>query len=153
MNTLNVGDLVPIFSCADEKGTIHNLEDYKGKKLVVFFYPKASTPGCTAEACDLRDHYQELKNAGYSLLGVSADSQKKQLNFSNKHEFPFPLLADENKEVINAFGVWGLKKFMGKEYDGIHRKTFIVDGDGQVERVIDKVKTKAHAAQILEADA
>ena len=153
MNTLNVGDLVPNFSCTDEKGTIRNLEDYKGKKLVVFFYPKASTPGCTAEACDLRDHYQELKNAGYSLLGVSADSQKKQLNFSNKHEFPFPLLADENKEVINAFGVWGLKKFMGKEYDGIHRKTFIVDGDGKVERLIDKVKTKAHAAQILEADA
>ena len=153
MNTLKVGDLVPNFSCADEKGILHNLEDYKGKKLIVFFYPKASTPGCTAEACDLRDHYQELKNAGYSLLGVSADSQKKQLNFSNKYEFPFPLLADENKEVINAFGVWGLKKFMGKEYDGIHRKTFIVDGDGKVERVIDKVKTKAHAAQILEADA
>ena len=117
------------------------------------FTPKASTPGCTAEACDLRDHYQELKNAGYSLLGVSADSQKKQLNFSNKYEFPFPLLADENKEVINAFGVWGLKKFMGKEYDGINRKTFIVDGDGKVVRVIDKVKTKVHAAQILEADA
>tara|TARA_B110000037_G_scaffold96851_1_gene113534 strand:- start:201 stop:662 length:462 start_codon:yes stop_codon:yes gene_type:complete len=153
MNTLNVGDLVPNFSCADEKGAIHNLEDYKGKKLIVFFYPKASTPGCTAEACDLRDHYQELKNAGYSLLGVSADSQKKQLNFSDKYEFPFPLLADENKEVINAFGVWGLKKFMGKEYDGIHRKTFIVDGVGKVVRVIDKVKTKAHAAQILEPNA
>jgi peroxiredoxin Q/BCP len=153
MNTLNVGDLVPNFSCADEKGAIHNLEDYKGKKLIVFFYPRASTPGCTAEACDLRDHYQELKNAGYSLLGVSADSQKKQLNFSDKYEFPFPLLADENKEVINAFGVWGLKKFMGKEYDGIHRKTFIVDGVGKVVRVIDKVKTKAHAAQILEPNA
>ena len=153
MNTLNVGDLVPNFSCADEKGIIHNLEDYKGKKLIVFFYPKASTPGCTAEACDLRDHYQELKNAGYSLLGVSADSQKKQLNFSDKYEFPFPLLADENKEFINAFFVWGLKKFMGKEYDGIHRKTFIVDGEGKVERVIDKVKTKAHAAQILEPNA
>jgi len=153
MNTLKVGDLVPNFSCADEKGILHNLEDYKGKKLIVFFYPKASTPGCTAEACDLRDHYQELKNAGYSLLGVSADSQKKQLNFSTKYEFPFPLLADENKEVINAFGVWGLKKFMGKEYDGIHRKTFIIDGAAKVERVIDKVKTKAHAAQILDADA
>ena len=153
MNTLNVGDLVPNFSCADEKGAIHNLEDYKGKKLIVFFYPKASTPGCTAEACDLRDHYQELKNAGYSLLGVSADSQKKQLNFSDKYEFPFPLLADENKEVINAFGVWGLKKFMGREYDGIHRKTFILDGEGKVERVIYKVKTKAHAAQILEPNA
>ena len=150
MNTLKEGDLAPSFSCADETGTLHRLEDFKGKKLVVFFYPKASTPGCTAEACDLRDHYEELKNAGYSLLGVSADSQKKQENFSKKHDFPFPLLADENKDVINAFGVWGLKKFMGKEYEGIHRKTFIIDGEGKVERLIDKVKTKAHAAQILE---
>jgi len=150
MNTLKEGDLVPNFSCLDETGTLHRLEDYKGKKLVVFFYPKASTPGCTAEACNLRDHYEELKSAGYSLLGVSADAQKKQQNFSKKYNFPFPLLADENKEVINAFGVWGLKKFMGKEYDGIHRKTFIVDGQGKVKRVIDKVKTKAHAAQILE---
>tara|TARA_B100000767_G_scaffold275784_2_gene315569 strand:+ start:515 stop:967 length:453 start_codon:yes stop_codon:yes gene_type:complete len=150
MNTLKEGDLVPNFSCADETGTLHRLEDYKGKKLVVFFYPRANTPGCTAEACDLRDHYEELKNAGYSLLGVSADSQKIQQNFSNKHNFPFPLIADENKDVINAFGVWGLKKFMGKEYDGIHRKTFIIDGKGKVERVIDKVKTKEHAAQILE---
>ena len=150
MNTLKEGDLVPNFSCLDETGTLRRLEDYKGKKLVVFFYPKASTPGCTAEACNLRDHYEELKSAGYSLLGVSADAQKKQQNFSKKYNFPFPLLADENKEVINAFGVWGLKKFMGKAYDGIHRKTFIVDGQGKVERVIDKVKTKAHAAQILE---
>jgi peroxiredoxin Q/BCP len=149
MNTLKVGDLVPNFSCPDETGTVHSLEDYRGKKLVIFFYPKASTPGCTAEACDLRDHYSELKNAGYSLLGVSADNQKRQLNFSNKYEFPFPLLADENKEVIEAFGVWGLKKFMGKEYDGIHRKTFIVDEEGKVVRVIDKVKTKVHDSQIL----
>lgn len=150
MNTIKEGDLVPNFSCADETGTLHRLKDYKGKKLVIFFYPKASTPGCTAEACDLRDHYEELKNAGFSLLGVSADSQKKQQNFSKKHNFPFPLLADENKDVINAFGVWGPKKFMGKEYDGIHRKTFIIDGEGKIERVIDKVKTKEHAAQILE---
>jgi peroxiredoxin Q/BCP len=151
MNTLKVGDLVPNFSCPDEKGIVHSLEDYKGKKLVVFFYPKASTPGCTAEACDLRDHFKELKDAGYSLLGVSADSQKKQQNFSSKYEFPFPLLADEEKTVINAFGVWGLKKFMGREYDGIHRKTFLIDETGKVEHVIDKVKTKAHAAQILDA--
>ena len=153
MTTLKIGDIAPNFQSLDEAGNSISLSDYKGKKLVLFFYPKASTPGCTAEACDLRDHYQELKNAGYSLLGVSADSQKKQLNFSDKYEFPFPLLADENKEVINAFGVWGLKKFMGKEYNGIHRKTFIVDGEGKVERVIDKVKTKAHAAQILEPNA
>ena len=152
MNTLKAGDLAPNFSCADETGKVHNLTDYQGKKLVVFFYPKASTPGCTAEACDLRDHFAEIKDAGYSLLGVSADSQKKQLNFSNKYEFPFPLLADENKEVIEAFGVWGLKKFMGREYDGIHRKTFIVNEEGKVQRVIDKVKTKVHAAQILNSE-
>ncbi len=122
----------------------------KEKKLVVFFYPKASTPGCTAEACDLRDHYKQLQDAGYALLGVSADSVKRQRNFSAKYDFPFPLLADEAKQVINAFGVWGPKKFMGKEYDGIHRMTFIVDENGLVERVINKVKTKEHAALILE---
>ena len=153
MNTLKAGDLVPNFSCKDETGKVHKLTDYEGKKLIVFFYPKASTPGCTVEACNLRDHYQELTDAGFSLLGVSADSEKKQFNFSKKYEFPFPLLADENKEVIEAFGVWGLKKFMGKEYDGIHRKTFLVDETGKVERVIDKVKTKDHAAQILDSDA
>ena len=129
---------------------MQSLSDYTGQKVVVFFYPKANTPGCTAEACDLRDHYKELQDAGYALLGVSADSVKKQRNFSEKFDFPFPLLADENKEVINAFGVWGPKKFMGKEYDGIHRKTFIIDEEGTVSRVIDKVKTKEHASQILE---
>ncbi|MCF8714353.1 thioredoxin-dependent thiol peroxidase [Joostella atrarenae] len=151
MNTLKVGDKVPDFTVPDQDGNNVSLADYKGKKLIVFFYPKASTPGCTAEACNLRDNYEVLQEQGYSLLGVSADSQKRQTNFKNKNEFPFPLLADENKEVINAFGVWGLKKFMGKEYDGIHRKTFIVDGDGIVTRVIDKVKTKDHAAQLLES--
>jgi peroxiredoxin Q/BCP len=150
MNTLKIGDKVPAFTVIDQDGTPISLSDYAGKKLVVFFYPKASTPGCTAEACDLRDHYKELQDEGYSLLGVSADSEKRQKNFKVKYEFPFPLLADEDKVVINAFGVWGEKKFMGKVYDGIHRKTFIVDGHGIVERVIDKVKTKVHAAQILE---
>ena len=150
MKTLQVGEKVPDFSVSDDKGNIHQLSDYKGQKLVVFFYPKANTPGCTAEACDLRDHYKELQDAGFALLGVSADSEKKQQNFSEKYNFPFPLLADEDKQVINAFGVWGPKKFMGREYDGIHRMTFIIDENGVVERVIEKVKTKAHAAQILE---
>ena len=149
MTPLKVGDKVPAFSVSDDRGNIQSLNDYSGKKLVVFFYPKASTPGCTAEACDLRDHFKELQEAGYSLLGVSADSEKRQRNFSEKYDFPFPLLADEEKEVINAFGVWGLKKFMGREYDGIHRMTFIVNEEGIVERVIEKVKTKEHAAQIL----
>ncbi|MBR9854718.1 MAG: thioredoxin-dependent thiol peroxidase [Algicola sp.] len=149
MNMLKVGDKVPDFSAKDQDGNTINLSDYKGKKLVVFFYPKASTPGCTAEACNLRDNYKELQNQGFELLGVSADSEKRQSNFKNKYEFPFPLLADEDHTVINTFGVWGPKKFMGKEYDGIHRTTFIIDGDGVVENVISKVKTKDHAAQIL----
>jgi len=149
MDTLKVGDKVPAFSAKDENGNTIKLSDYKGKKLIVFFYPKASTPGCTAEACNLRDNYTELKSQGYELLGVSADSQKRQLNFKNKYQFPFPLLADEDHTVLNIFGVWGPKQFMGKKYDGIHRKTFVIDGDGVVERVIDKVKTKDHAAQLL----
>ena len=150
MTSLKIGDKVPAFSVSDDRGNIQSLEDYLGKKLVVFFYPKANTPGCTAEACDLRDHFKELQDAGYSLLGVSADSAKSQRNFSEKFDFPFPLLADQDKAVINAFGVWGLKKFMGKEYEGIHRKTFIIDEKGKVARIIDKVKTKEHASQILE---
>lgn len=150
MNTLKQGDKVPNFTVNDQDGQPVSLSDYKGKKLVVFFYPKASTPGCTAEACNLTDNYKALQDKGYEILGVSADSEKRQTNFKNKYSFPFPLLADEDKEVINTFGVWGLKKFMGKEYDGIHRKTFLVDEDGVVAHVIDKVKTKDHAAQILE---
>ena len=150
MTSLKIGDKVPAFSVSDDRGNIQSLEDYLGKKLVVFFYPKANTPGCTAEACDLRDHFRELQDAGYSLLGVSADSEKSQRNFSKKFDFPFPLIADQDKVVINAFGVWGLKKFMGKEYEGIHRKTFIIDEEGKVDRIIDKVKTKEHASQILE---
>ena len=150
MNTLKVGDKVPSFTVNDHLGNLQSLEQYKGSKVVVFFYPKANTPGCTAEACDLRDHYAELTKAGYILLGVSADNEKTQKNFVDKFDFPFPLLADTEKEVIKAFGVWGLKKFMGKEYDGIHRMTFIIDEKGNIERVIDKVKTKEHAAQILD---
>lgn len=151
MNTLKQGDQVPNFSSKDEQENIVALSDFKGKKLIVFFYPKANTPGCTAEACNLRDHYKELKKQGYELLGVSADTSKQQLKFKDKYEFPFTLLADEDKSVIEAFGVWGPKKFMGRTYDGIHRMTFIIDEAGIVERVITKVKTKDHAAQILEA--
>ena len=106
----------------------------------VFFYPRANTPGCTAEACNLRDHYKELQLAGFELIGVSADNQKKQSNFAERHELPFTLLADENKAVIDAFGVWGPKKFQGREYDGIHRITFIINQECVVEHVISKVK-------------
>ena len=150
MKTLKEGDKVPAFSAKDQEGNTINLSDYSGKKLIVFFYPKADTPGCTAEACNLRDNYKALQDAGYELLGVSADSQTKQLNFKNKYNFPFPLLADEDHTVLNIFGVWGPKKFMGREYDGIHRKTFVINEEGMVTKVIDKVKTKDHAAQLLD---
>ena len=149
MTTLKVGNKAPDFSAKDQDGNLHSLKDYKGKKLVVFFYPKASTPGCTAEACNLRDNWEKFKAEGYEILGVSADSQKRQQNFKEKYELPFPLLADEDREVIDAFGVWGPKKFMGKEYDGIHRTTFVIDEDGKIFDVISKVKTKDHASQIL----
>ena len=149
MTNLKKGDKAPDFSGFDQDNKFHQLEDYKGKKLVVFFYPKANTPGCTAAACDLRDNYERFQANNYALLGVSADSEKAQLKFKEKFNFPFPLLADEDKSVIQAFGVWGPKKFMGREYDGINRTTFVIDENGIIEDVITNVKTKAHAAQIL----
>ncbi|MBK5212421.1 MAG: thioredoxin-dependent thiol peroxidase [Flavobacteriaceae bacterium] len=150
MQIVQAGDKAPDFKMNDQDGNVISSKDFKGKKWIVFFYPRANTPGCTAEACNLRDNYKELQKAGYELLGVSADSEKRQKNFKEKYNFPFPLLADENKEVINAFGVWGPKKFMGRKFDGIHRKTFVINENGIIDRVIDKVKTKDHAAQILD---
>lgn len=149
MTTLKIGDKAPSFSGLDQNGIAHKLADYKRKKLVVFFYPKASTPGCTTEACDLRDNFARFQANNYALLGVSADSAKAQTKFVEKYDLPFPLLADEDKSVIQAFGVWGPKKFMGREYDGIHRTTFVIDENGIIEDIITDVKTKAHAAQIL----
>ncbi len=149
MTSLSKGDKAPDFIGFDQDGKKHQLVDYAGKKLVVFFYPKANTPGCTAEACDLRDNFERFQANNYALLGVSADSAKAQAKFKDKYEFPFPLLSDEDKSVIQAFGVWGPKKFMGKEYDGIHRTTFIIDEKGFINEVISDVKTKVHAAQIL----
>ena len=150
MTTLKVGDKAPNFEALDQLGNSIKLSDYKGKKLVLFFYPKASTPGCTMEACNLRDNYHTFLAKGYEVLGVSADSAKRQQNFINKNELPFPLLADEEKVVINAYELWGPKKFMGREYDGIHRATFVIDENGVIVDVISKVKTKAHTSQILE---
>ncbi|OCB76154.1 thioredoxin-dependent thiol peroxidase [Flavobacterium crassostreae] len=149
MILLKKGDAAPNFSAVDQDGNPHKLADYTGKKLVVFFYPKASTPGCTAEACDLRDNIARFQAQNYAILGVSADSQARQAKFKEKNNLPYALLADEDKSVIEAFGVWGPKKFMGKEYDGIHRTTFIIDEKGYIEDIIEKVKTKAHADQIL----
>jgi len=149
MTSLQIGDTAPKFQSLDEAGNSISLADYKGKKLVLFFYPKASTPGCTLEACNLSENYSRFTSLGYDVLGVSADSAKRQSNFKEKYGFPYPLLADEDKSVINAFGVWGPKKFMGKDYDGIHRTTFVIDAYGIIEDIIVKVKTKEHTSQIL----
>lgn len=145
---LKKGDKIPSISVSDQDGNQINMLDYKSK-LVVFFYPKASTPGCTAEACSLNENISSLEARGYQVIGISADSVARQKKFSEKYSFTYPLLADEEKQLINAFGVWGPKKFMGKEYEGILRTTFLVDENGVVEEVIEKVKTKGHAQQVL----
>lgn len=147
---LKVGDRLPEFESVNQDGETVKFQDFSGKKLVVFFYPKANTPGCTAEACDLNNHIAELKKEGYQLVGISADSVKNQKKFHEKYGFQYPLLADESREVIEKFGVWQLKKFMGREFMGIVRTTFIFDENGICTRVIEKVKTKEAAAQILE---
>ena len=147
---LKAGDKLPTFSGLNQEGETVKSSDFKGKKLVVFFYPQANTPTCTVEACNLSDNYSELEKAGYKLLGISADSVKKQKNFHTKYSFPYDVIADENREIIQKFGVWQEKKTFGKTYMGIVRTTFIFDEDGICERVIDKVKSKEAAAQILE---
>lgn len=147
---LKIGDNLPHFSCKDDKGNLVTQEDFKGKNVVLFFYPKANTPGCTAQACNLSENYERLTKAGYTIYGVSADQVKNQASFSNKFGFPYPLLADTERALINGFGVWGLKKFMGKEYEGILRTTFVINKDSIIEKVIDKVKTKDHTSQILD---
>lgn len=149
MTHLKTGDKAPEFEAKDQNGNPVKLSDYRGKKVVLYFYPKDDTPGCTAEACNFRDNYSELQSKGYEIIGVSADDEKKHQKFINKHDLPFTLIADTDKEVINAFGVWGKKKFMGREYDGIHRETFVIDEEGKIEQVIEKVKTKDATAQIL----
>lgn len=149
MSELKIGAPAPEVKSKDQNGNDFSLKDLKGKKVVLYFYPKDNTPGCTKEACNLRDNYKELQKQGYEVVGVSADSQKKHQNFIDKYDLPFTLLADEDKEVIQAFNAWGPKKFMGKEYEGIIRKTFVINEDGKIEDIIEKVKTKDHAAQIL----
>ncbi len=148
---LKEGDQAPEFSAPNEKGATMRLSDYQGKKLVLYFYPKDDTPGCTAEACSLRDSYAQFQARGYEILGVSPDSAKKHQKFQDKYTLPFSLLADEDHAVSSAYGVWGPKKFMGRTYDGIHRTTFVIDEKGAIERIITKVDTEAHAGQLLDA--
>ncbi|MEZ4985898.1 MAG: thioredoxin-dependent thiol peroxidase [Saprospiraceae bacterium] len=150
MTHLKEGDKAPDFSGLLSNGQPVSLSDYAGKKLVLYFYPKDDTPGCTAEACSLRDGYKELKDLGYEVLGVSPDPVAKHQKFIGKYELPFDLLADEDKSVLQAYGAWGPKKFMGKSYDGVHRFTFVIDENGIIAKVITKVNTKDHAAQVLD---
>lgn len=147
---LKVGDKAPELLGTDETGNEVRVSDYKGRKLVVYFYPKDSTPGCTAEACSLRDGMDALVEAGYSVVGISGDSAASHLRFKEKQQLNFPLVADVDKSTIQAFGAWGEKKMAGRVYMGIIRSTFVLDGDGVVERVITKVDTKNAAKQILE---
>ena len=147
---LKAGDKAPEYLGTDEMGNELNLKDFAGKKLVVYFYPKDSTPGCTAEACSLRDALTDLVDAGYAVVGVSADSEASHRRFKEKQQLNFPLIADIDKRLIKEFGAWGEKKLAGRVYDGILRTTFIISHDGIIERVITKVDTKNAASQILQ---
>ena len=151
MISLNVGDKAPDFVALNEFGQSTSLSNFLGKKVILYFYPKDMTPGCTAESCNLGENYNLLQEKGFIVLGVSPDSSKSHQKFIDKYNLPFSLIADEDKAVIKAFGVWGPKKFMGKEYDGVHRTTFIIDEDGVIEKVFSKVKTKDHTNQIIES--
>jgi len=150
MTHLKPGDKAPSFSGLNENGEKVLLNDFKGKKLVLYFYPKDDTPGCTAEACDLRDNYNRFIEKGYAIIGVSPDSEKKHLKFIEKYDLPFSLIADTEKTVCENYGVWVEKSMYGRQYMGVARSTFIIDGDGFIETIIEKVKTKEHAAQILD---
>ena len=146
---LEIGNVIPEFAAQDQNGNIVSSADLIGKKTVVYFYPKANTPGCTAEACSLRDNYERFLALGYNVIGISKDGVKAQKNFSDKYALPFPLLADTDALIIKAFGAWGEKKLYGKTYEGILRKTFIFNENGILEEIIDKVNAKNHAEQIL----
>jgi len=150
MGKLKEGQPAPEFKAVDQDGNELDIKSYKGKKLILYFYPKDNTSGCTAEACNLRDNYQDLKQKGFEVVGVSPDSEKSHKNFISKHDLPFKLISDSDKKVLKDYGAWGEKKLYGRIYEGVIRTTFIISEDGKIEKIIPKVKTKDHAAQILE---
>jgi len=147
---LKEGDKAPLFAAKDQQGNTVKLSDYKGKKVVLYFYPKDDTPGCTKEACNFRDNFSMLKKKGIEVLGVSADSVKSHAKFADKFELPFTLVADEDKKIVEDYGVWGEKKFMGKTYMGISRTTFIIDEKGVIQKIITKVDTENSTEQVLD---
>ncbi len=147
---LNSGESAPMFSALDQNGEIVTLEQYIGKKLVLYFYPRDNTPGCTAEACNLRDNYSQFLEKGYEVVGVSGDSQKSHKNFISKYKLPFKLISDVDKKLMKAYNAWGEKKLYGKSYMGVLRKTYIISKEGIIEKIIEKVKTKDHTTQIFE---
>ena len=149
MSKLQIGDKAPSINAIDQNGNNITLEQYQGKKVVLYFYPKDMTPGCTAQSCNLSDNYTALQKNGYDVLGVSCDSVKRHQKFIAKHDLPFNLISDEDHKVVNDYGVWQLKKFMGREYMGIVRTTFIIDENGLISDIISKVNTKEHTSQIL----
>ena len=149
MTNIKPGDKAPDFKGIDQHEKEISLADFKGKKVILYFYPKDNTPGCTNEACDLRDNYTMWLKKGYVVIGVSPDSVKSHQRFVEKYNLPFPLISDIEKKILNAYGVWGLKKNYGREYEGVFRTTFIIDEMGTIEEVFKKVKTKEHTAQIL----
>jgi len=151
---MNVGDKAPEILGTNEKGEEIRLSDYKGRKIILYFYPKDNTSGCTTEACNLRDHYEELRQAGYAVIGASVDGEKSHQKFIEKYALPFPLIADTNKKLVEQFGVWGEKSMYGRKYMGTFRTTFIINEEGFIERIITpkEIKTKEHAAQILNSN-
>jgi len=152
MTTLKIVDEAPAFKTVDQDGNPISLSDYTGKKVILYFYPKDDTPGCTAEACNLRDNYDLLLKKGYKIIGVSADDEKSHKKFIEKYVLPFPLIPDKDKSILKAYGAWGRKKLYGKEYDGILRTTYVISEKGLIEKIFNKVDTKNHTEQILEED-
>jgi len=148
---ISAGEPAPDFTLQDDTGAVRTLSDYRGQSLVLYFYPKDDTPGCTTEACNFRDDYSAYQQAGVTILGVSPDSPKSHAKFKAKFGLPFPLLADVDHKVCELYGVWGLKKFMGREYDGVFRTTFIIDPQGKIARVFENVKPAEHSVEVLEA--
>jgi|TARA_B100000768_G_scaffold17066_1_gene15608 peroxiredoxin Q/BCP len=150
MSKLQIGDKAPAINAIDQNTNSINLESLSGKKVVLYFYPKDMTPGCTAQSCNLSDNYQLLQERGFEVIGVSCDSVKRHQKFIEKHNLPFNLISDEDQKVVNDYGVWQLKKFMGREYMGIVRTTFIIDEKGLISDIISKVNTKEHTTQIID---